>query len=50
MDKEFLEMLACPACRGSLELKADKLCCVLCREEYGFNQGIPVLLPKTEKS
>lgn len=50
MDKEFLEILACPVCQGDLELKGDKLCCVRCHKEYIFNQGIPVLLPETEKS
>jgi uncharacterized protein YbaR (Trm112 family) len=44
MDKELLEILVCPSCHGSLELKGDKLFCLLCREEYIFNEGIPVLI------
>ena len=47
MQKELLEILACPRCRGRLEtlgspLKA--LCCHACAVAYPVREGIPVML------
>ncbi len=48
MDSALLAILACPKCRGSLELlqeeKAEGLCCPACSAVYPIDEGIPVLL------
>jgi hypothetical protein len=43
---ELLEILACPACRAKLELKADgsALKCVSCHRVYPIRDEIPVLI------
>jgi uncharacterized protein YbaR (Trm112 family) len=46
MDKELLEILACPKCKGELQLTAEEseLRCVACRLSYRVDDGIPILL------
>ncbi len=44
IDPKLLEILACPACGGELELKDDKIVCVKCGRTYPIKNGIPVLL------
>ncbi|MFA5087474.1 MAG: Trm112 family protein [Candidatus Omnitrophota bacterium] len=44
IDKELLEILACPACRGDVELKDNKIVCRQCGKEYPIKDGIPVML------
>lgn len=45
IDAEFLEMVACPACKSQLVLKEnDRLLCVACRRSYPVRDEIPVLL------
>jgi uncharacterized protein len=46
MDKELLEILACPKCKGELQLTADEgeLRCDACRLSYRVDDGIPILL------
>ena len=43
---ELLEILACPACRAKLALKADgsALKCVACHRVYPIRDEIPVLI------
>jgi LSD1 subclass zinc finger protein len=43
---ELLEILACPACRAKLELKADGsgLRCATCHRVYPIRDEIPVLI------
>ena len=47
IDKELLEILACPVCKGSLELREDQalLVCARCHVGYPIEEGIPNLLP-----
>ena len=55
MKKELMEILACPVCKGSLELKVEEenekevikgsLYCPNCSEYYPIEDGIPNLLP-----
>ena len=55
MRKDLINILACPACKGSLELKIDveerddvlsgTLLCVGCNESYTIADSIPNLLP-----
>ena len=46
MDKELLEILACPKCKGELQLAGDEsaLRCFACRLSYRIDDGIPILL------
>jgi uncharacterized protein YbaR (Trm112 family) len=49
IDKEFLDILACPLCKAPLELREkgtlEELVCTACRRAYPIEDGIPVLLP-----
>lgn len=50
IDKELLDILACPACKADvvLETAADgaqeKIVCTKCRRKYPVRDGIPVML------
>jgi len=47
MQKELLEILACPRCRGQLEALGtplQALCCPACAVAYPVREGIPVML------
>jgi len=46
LDKELLEILACPKCKGDLQLSVDgsALRCDACRLSYRVDDGIPILL------
>lgn len=43
---ELLEILACPACKAKVEIKADGsgLKCVECKRVYPIRDDIPVML------
>jgi uncharacterized protein len=56
MKKELLDILACPVCKGTLELKVEQeeagrnitqgfLYCSMCCVRYLIVDGIPELLP-----
>jgi len=55
MKKDLMEILACPVCKGDLELKVDKeegeevvagsLYCPACDFSYPIEDTIPNLLP-----
>lgn len=46
IDKELLDILACPACRTPVEMTADGqgLRCGECRRVYPIREDIPVML------
>ena len=46
LDKELLEILACPKCKGDLEYKPEKeqLICHTCRLIYRIEDDIPIML------
>jgi len=46
IDKELLEILACPKCKGDIRLneKGDGLICSACRLMYPIKEEIPVML------
>ena len=44
IDKELLEILACPVCKASVRLEKDKIVCTKCRRRYPIRDGIPVML------
>jgi uncharacterized protein YbaR (Trm112 family) len=51
LDKELLDILACPKCKGDLEYKTDqdndrngRLNCHQCRLTYRVEDDIPIML------
>lgn len=48
IDRELLDILACPACRGDLKCSAgradESLYCISCGRIYPVRNGIPVLV------
>lgn len=44
IDKELLDILACPACKFEVRLKEDKIVCTKCGRRYPIRDGIPVML------
>ncbi len=60
MRKELTEILACPLCKGALELRVDEeegeevlkgsLHCRSCPEEYPIEDSVPNLLPPGMRS
>lgn len=44
LSAEFLDIIVCPDCRGSLEPDGDELVCTSCGLAYPIVDGIPVLL------
>ena len=49
IDKEFLEILACPVCRKPFQFREkdgkEQLACTGCKRVFPIEDGIPVLLP-----
>lgn len=44
IDKELLDILACPACKADVELISNKIVCKKCGKKYPVRDGIPVML------
>ena len=46
LDKELLDILACPKCKGDLEYDQEnqKLICKECRLKYDIKEDIPIML------
>lgn len=44
LDKELLNILACPECKSDIYLKDDKIVCLQCGKEYSIKNGIPIML------
>ena len=44
IDKELLDILACPACKADVKLEGEKIVCVSCGRRYPIREGIPVML------
>ena len=46
IDKELLDILACPACKGDIKYdqENEKLICQKCKRRYPIRDGIPVML------
>ena len=44
IDKELLDILACPACKENVECRDNKILCLGCGRQYPIKDGIPVML------
>jgi uncharacterized protein len=44
LDKELLEILACPLDKQPVELRGEHLVCTSCGRRYPIRDGIPVML------
>ena len=44
IDKELLDILACPACKADVRLEAEKIVCVKCGRRYPIKDDIPIML------
>lgn len=44
IDKELLELFACPLCKASFTPDGDWLACTKCGRRYPIRDGIPVML------
>ena len=44
IDKELLEILACPLCKTGVRLENDRIVCTKCGRRYPIKDDIPVML------
>lgn len=44
LNDELMAILACPACKGTLEKDGEHLVCQACHVRYPVRDGIPLLL------
>ncbi|MBD3272016.1 MAG: Trm112 family protein [Elusimicrobia bacterium] len=44
ISKELLDILACPKCKGDLELAENELRCHACKLAYQIKDDIPIML------
>jgi hypothetical protein len=44
INKELLDILACPACKGKVKLEGNEIVCTQCKRRYPVKDGIPVML------
>ena len=44
IDRELLDILACPACKADVKLEEGKIICVKCRRRYPVRDDIPIML------
>ena len=44
IDKELLDILACPACKSDVKLENGKIVCTKCGRAYPIKDDIPVML------
>lgn len=55
INKELLEILACPVCKSEVKETGGKIVCLECKRRYPIREGIPIMLEdeaavKDEKS
>ena len=44
VDKQLLDILACPACKGDVKQEGEKIVCLSCGRKYPIKDGIPIML------
>jgi uncharacterized protein YbaR (Trm112 family) len=50
IDKDLLDILACPACRADVRLVGDRIVCTSCGKRYPVRDGIPIMLVEEAES
>jgi len=49
IDKNLLDILACPVCKGDIIEEKEELVCVKCKRRYPIREGIPIMLEEEAK-
>jgi uncharacterized protein YbaR (Trm112 family) len=44
IDKELLDILACPACKADVKLEGERIVCTKCGRRYPIRNDIPIML------
>ena len=44
INKELLDILACPACKADVKEEGENIVCTGCGKRYPIRDGIPVML------
>ena len=44
IDKELLDILACPLCKEEVKLEDDRIVCTKCGRRYPIKDDIPIML------
>ena len=44
IDKELLDILACPACKSDISQENETIVCKQCGRRYPIKDGIPIML------
>lgn len=44
IDKELLDILACPACKAAVRLEGERIVCAKCGRRYPIKDDIPIML------
>ena len=45
LERRIIDILACPDCKGDLEILEEKIVCKKCKREYFINEkGIPIFI------
>lgn len=44
IDKDLLDILACPLCKEEVNLEGDRIVCTKCGRRYPIKDDIPVML------
>jgi len=44
IDKELLDILACPACKADVRREGDRIVCTRCGRRYPIRNDIPIML------
>ena len=50
INEDLLKILRCPACKGEVKLKSDKLVCTKCKAIYAIEDKIPIMLINESKT
>jgi uncharacterized protein YbaR (Trm112 family) len=44
IDKELLDILACPACKADVKMEGERIVCTKCGRRYPIRNDIPIML------
>ena len=44
IDKELLDIVACPACKADVRLEGERIVCAKCGRRYPIKDDIPIML------